>query len=218
MLGWWQTPYRSSQHPLDQLYQAFLLGPAMSVWGPAIAAGRATMEQALGAALFGAHNGYRPVKRDQWPYNWDQPGAKPPPHSWEKPTAASPPPNLKLLSTVEDWRDLGLPFLDVQAFDRLQTHEIAQRLARSPDAREKALRAHRSIALDIAALRGSLTGPADFERFGLPPTATFAEVKALRNKVIRKQHPDVGGSDASAAELNAAFERIQAAHERGLVP
>jgi hypothetical protein len=43
---------------------------------------------------------------------------------------------------------------------------------------------------------------------GLPPGATAQEVRAAHRRLIKRVHPDLGGSDALAAMINAAKARL----------
>lgn len=84
----------------------------------------------------------------------------------------------------------------------------------------------RSLALSIAALRtlerhgggvmleraftgfAALPSPKTcWEILGLTPRASFAEVQAAWRKRIAGSHPDQGGSEAAAAEINAARDQ-----------
>ena len=43
---------------------------------------------------------------------------------------------------------------------------------------------------------------------GLPPEASLDEVRAAYRRLMKRVHPDLGGSSALAAMLNAAKERL----------
>ncbi len=43
---------------------------------------------------------------------------------------------------------------------------------------------------------------------GLEPGASIGEVRDAYRRLMRRVHPDLGGSDALAALLNAAKERL----------
>jgi hypothetical protein len=50
---------------------------------------------------------------------------------------------------------------------------------------------------------------------GLTSPCTWAEIKAAYRKAMKKWHPDVGGTNARAREVNAAFEALEG-HFEGL--
>ena len=43
---------------------------------------------------------------------------------------------------------------------------------------------------------------------GVGPSATAAEIRAAHARLIRRNHPDAGGTDGLAAQLNAARDRL----------
>ena len=43
---------------------------------------------------------------------------------------------------------------------------------------------------------------------GVRPGATPAEIESAYRRLIRRAHPDQGGSDGLAAQLNAARDRL----------
>jgi hypothetical protein len=43
---------------------------------------------------------------------------------------------------------------------------------------------------------------------GVGPDATPAEIRAAHSRLIRMNHPDAGGTDGLAAQLNAARDRL----------
>lgn len=47
-----------------------------------------------------------------------------------------------------------------------------------------------------------------YRLLGLAPGASREEVRAAHRRLIRRVHPDLGGSSALAALLNAARERL----------
>jgi curved DNA-binding protein CbpA len=47
-----------------------------------------------------------------------------------------------------------------------------------------------------------------YRMLGLEPGASLEEVRAAYRRLIRKVHPDLGGSPALAALLNAAKKRL----------
>ncbi len=58
---------------------------------------------------------------------------------------------------------------------------------------------HPSSELSLAEARAIL---------GVAPDATLEEVKAAYSRLIRMAHPDVGGTEGLAAQLNAARDRL----------
>ena len=45
-----------------------------------------------------------------------------------------------------------------------------------------------------------------FEILGVDPDCSMREVTTARNQLVKRYHPDVGGSDDAMARINAAFD------------
>ncbi len=54
----------------------------------------------------------------------------------------------------------------------------------------------------------SVAGITYYDLFGLPPTATPAEIKAAYRRLISKVHPDSGGTDALFHQVHEAYETL----------
>jgi DnaJ-domain-containing protein 1 len=59
-----------------------------------------------------------------------------------------------------------------------------------------------------ASSEGAMTEAEAYRVLGLAEGASVEEVRAAYRRLIRKVHPDLGGSSALAALLNAAKERL----------
>jgi hypothetical protein len=61
--------------------------------------------------------------------------------------------------------------------------------------------------LEAIACKGeaALNGKRWFEVLNVPQTATIAQVKEARNRLLKENHPDKGGSNDVAAAINAAY-------------
>lgn len=59
-------------------------------------------------------------------------------------------------------------------------------------------------AEEVEELLSEATSPW-WERLGLPPNATISEVERKRLDLLKQHHPDVGGSNEQAAEVNRAY-------------
>jgi curved DNA-binding protein CbpA len=46
---------------------------------------------------------------------------------------------------------------------------------------------------------------------GVGPAASAAEIRAAYRRLMRRAHPDLGGANHLAAELNAARDRLERA-------
>jgi hypothetical protein len=57
-----------------------------------------------------------------------------------------------------------------------------------------------------------LTDPYAF--FGVAPSATWDEIVAARNQLLRTWHPDAGGDDDRLRMLNAAFAELKIRRDR----
>lgn len=55
---------------------------------------------------------------------------------------------------------------------------------------------------------GAMTEADAYRVLGLAPGASLEEVRAAYRRLIRRVHPDLGGTSALAAMLNAAKERL----------
>ncbi len=63
-----------------------------------------------------------------------------------------------------------------------------------------------------------LRGPADLDRarklLGVGPAASRDEILAAHRRLVARVHPDAGGSEALAAEVNAARDLLLARLDR----
>ena len=64
-----------------------------------------------------------------------------------------------------------------------------------------------------AETRGEMSAEEAYRVLGLSPGASFEEIRAAHHRLIRKVHPDTGGSAALAVLINAAKARLDPARD-----